>query len=327
MNELVRVVSQFGLEALLEHVHAMILLVESDGRLAAWNQAFDPIQKAFPESNTLDEFFPVEDKKEFKRRLEIVHQTGESSRWQVDLLTDIQDELLCCDCLLIPIPEGRVLFVAERIADDPAMAEIVQRLNRQVKLFRLESEQAKKIAVNKQVEIESVVAQANEVSNTDALTFLSNRRQIIRELQDEVLRAERYKSRLSVSMLDVDHFKNINDRYGHDVGDQVLREIARQLRDHIRRPDMVGRYGGEEFLILLPNTIVDKAAEQAARLCSYVRETQIRVEEKIIQVTVSIGVAQFRHGTDTWHTLLSRADTAMYDAKKNGRDRWAVSKD
>jgi diguanylate cyclase (GGDEF)-like protein len=241
-------------------------------------------------------------------------------------LTNTQDELLCCDCLLIPIPDGRVLFVAERIVDDPAMAKIVQRLNRRVKLFRLESEQAKKIAVKKQVEIESVLAQADEVSNTDALTFLSNRRQIIRELQNEIQRAERYKSQLSISMLDVDHFKNINDTYGHDVGDLVLREIAKQLRDHIRVADMVGRYGGEEFLILLPNTLVEDAAEQALRLCGYVREAQICVNEKIVRVTISIGVAQFRHGTDTWHTLLSRADTAMYAAKQAGRDQWAVSK-
>ena len=135
-----------------------------------------------------------------------------------------------------------------------AFQEVVERLNRQVKLFQIESEVTKKIARNKQIEMEAVMVQAQEVAQIDALTFLLNRRMIVRELQDEVLRAERYNSLLSISVVDVDHFKAVNDTYGHSVGDEVLRQVAYQLQDHIRHPDIVGRYGGEEFLILLPNS-------------------------------------------------------------------------
>jgi diguanylate cyclase (GGDEF)-like protein len=127
-------------------------------------------------------------------------------------------------------------------------------------------------------------------------------------------------------VVDVDHFKKVNDIYGNLVGDEVLKHVAYQLRDHIRHPDLVGRYGGEEFLILLPSTNANEAAEQAARLCKFVREAQVQVNAQLLRVTVSIGVAQYMPGIDTWDTLLNRADSAMYEAKNKGRDRWAVAK-
>jgi diguanylate cyclase (GGDEF)-like protein len=147
---------------------------------------------------------------------------------------------------------------------------------------------------------------------------------IIRTLQDEVLRVARYPAPFSISVVDVDFFKKVNDSYGHLVGDEVLRHVAYQLRDNVRHPDMVGRYGGEEFLILLPNTDSKEGAEQAARLCKCVREAQFPVGGQNLKVTVSIGVAQFQPGVDTWDSLLNRADTAMYEAKKKGRDRSCV---
>jgi diguanylate cyclase (GGDEF)-like protein len=125
---------------------------------------------------------------------------------------------------------------------------------------------------------------------------------------------------------DVDFFKRVNDDYGHMIGDELLKHVASQLRDHIRHPDLVGRYGGEEFLILLPNTTSEEAAEQAARLCKYVRESKLHFNEHVLGVTISIGVAQYQPGMDTWDTLLNRADNAMYEAKNGGRDRWCVAK-
>jgi diguanylate cyclase (GGDEF)-like protein len=148
---------------------------------------------------------------------------------------------------------------------------------------------------------------------------------IVRELQDEVLRAERYNNTLSISIIDVDKFKLVNDTYGHPVGDEVLKQVACQLRDHIRHPDTVGRYGGEEFLILLPNSDAKAATEQAVRLGKEIREMVVTIKEHELKVTVSIGIAQFKAGVDTWDTLLNRADNAMYEAKNNGRDCWFVA--
>jgi len=200
----------------------------------------------------------------------------------------------------------------------------VERLRVELAAANKELESLKRIIRIKEIELNAVIAQAEEVSHVDVLTCLPNRRQVIKQFQHEVVRAERYGTNLSISMIDIDHFKRINDSYGHTVGDQVLFQLANILQENIRNPDTVGRYGGEEFLVILPNTSLKEAGEQAARLCKCIRETDINIGE-MIKMTVSIGVAEFKHGQENWQKFLSRADLALYDAKNSGRDRWAVS--
>ena len=179
----------------------------------------------------------------------------------------------------------------------------------------------------KETELKAVLAQAHEVSHTDALTFLPNRRQIIGDLQREVMFSDRYGTPFSISMLDIDHFKNINDTHGHTVGDEVLRSLADELRQHIRHPDTIGRYGGEEFLVILPHSPLAAATEQAERLCRHVRSLGIKAGEQDISLTISIGVAQYKIHKEGWQSFLSRADKALYEAKNKGRDQWVVSEE
>jgi diguanylate cyclase (GGDEF)-like protein len=179
----------------------------------------------------------------------------------------------------------------------------------------------------REIEVKSILVQAHELANVDTLTFLPNRRKIIVELQEEVIRSNRYGTPLSISILDIDHFKKVNDTYGHTTGDETLRSVAARLREHIRHPDIIGRYGGEEFLIVLPNSESKAAAEQASRLCREVRALQIEANDKVLSVTISIGIAQFRVGQENWEGFLHRADEALYKAKDNGRDQWAVADD
>lgn len=198
-----------------------------------------------------------------------------------------------------------------------------QRLSTELTKIQIELENAKRTIKIKEIELNAVIAQAEEVSHVDALTCLPNRRQVIKQLQNEVIRAERYDTRLSISMIDLDHFKKINDSYGHTIGDQVLFQLANILQESVREADTVGRYGGEEFLVVLPNTSLKDAVEQASRLCKRIRETDINIGE-LIRMTISIGVAEYRHGQENWQKFLSRADLALYEAKNTGRDRWAV---
>ena len=320
MKEMAELIAKYGLEAMLGYISAMVVLLENDGTLVSWNPAFEACRKLHPSVNKLEEFFPKKDRHLLTSKLVIKTQ----NRWFAELTIE-EERPAHYDCLLIPIPNERFLFIAEAVKSDSAAQETIERLKRQVKLFRIESEFAKKLARNKQVEMEAVMVQASEVAQVDALTFLLNRRMIVRELQNEVLRAKRYNSTFSISIVDIDHFKKINDVYGHLEGDEVLRQVAYQLRDHIRHPDVVGRYGGEEFLILLPNTKSSAAAEQAGRLSKQIRETIMDVNEHSLKITISIGIAQLQTGVDTWETLIKRADNALYEAKNSGRDRWVVA--
>lgn len=321
MEKLAEIITTQDVEKILETIHAMVAIVEKDGRLVSWNSAFASFKKRFPSTNNITDLFPDKDKLVLQRQF----ADGAQAAWVTELSTKEAGRTSLCDCMLFPAQNGRVIFIAEWIDSEPVLQESIERLSRQVRLFQVESEVSKKLAHNKQVELDAVVVQAKEVAQTDPLTYLYNRRAIVRELQDEVMRAERYGSLLSISIIDVDHFKAINDMYGHPVGDEVLRQMANHLREGIRSPDVIGRYGGEEFIIILPSSDAQAAAEQAARLCKQIGETILQVKEHSIRITLSIGVAQLRIGEDTWDSLLKRADNAMYEAKGQGRGRWVVA--
>lgn len=200
-----------------------------------------------------------------------------------------------------------------------------QRLLDDFQKLETEYQKTKRTLEIREIEVRAILAQAHELANTDVLTFLPNRRKIIASLQEEVIRSNRYGMPLSISILDLDHFKRVNDTYGHTAGDEVLRSVAARLRNYIRHPDTLGRYGGEEFLIVLPNSEMQAAAEQASRLCQQVRKLRIDVNENVLSMTISIGIAQFRIGQESWEEFLHRADEAMYKAKNAGRDRWVVA--
>jgi diguanylate cyclase (GGDEF)-like protein len=216
-------------------------------------------------------------------------------------------------CLFVPLPGERMLFIAEPGATTDLDAVAAELQTTKQRLQR------------KETELKAVIAQANEVSHTDSLTFLPNRRQIIGDLQREVTFSDHYGTPLAISLLDIDHFKRINDTHGHVTGDEVLRKLADELRQHIRHPDTIGRYGGEEFLVILPHSTVIAATEQAERLCKYVRSLVIQAGERTISLTISMGLAQFKIHREDWQTFLRRADKALYQAKNNGRDQWVVA--
>jgi diguanylate cyclase (GGDEF)-like protein len=143
---------------------------------------------------------------------------------------------------------------------------------------------------------------------------------------DDVLSQERQRARrmgtpFSALMIDIDHFKQVNDRLGHAAGDHTLRTVAQHLRQHLRTTDVVARWGGEEFLVLLPATSRAEACHLADKLCESVRSQPIPWGGEDLSCTVSIGVAQWRPAGDTADALLARADQALYCAKHEGRNQ------
>jgi diguanylate cyclase (GGDEF)-like protein len=155
----------------------------------------------------------------------------------------------------------------------------------------------------------------------DALTGLFNRRYLDETLPREVARARRDGRPLAVAMVDLDHFKSINDRHGHDGGDLVLRAVADCLRDHTRAGDIVCRYGGEELTLVLPDTPADSAVGKLDELRAEIGRLRVSTAGASVEgITVSAGVAVLRAGDDA-NALLAAADAALYRAKREGRNR------
>ena len=164
--------------------------------------------------------------------------------------------------------------------------------------------------------------EAQRLSTTDALTGLWNFRYLSSSLGREIERANRFERPLAVLMLDIDHFKQVNDQHGHARGDAVLRELAQRVQEQIREVDTFARYGGEEFVVVLPETTVEGATQLAERICVAVRREPFHAEgEESLNVTVSVGGAAFPGHGSSAATLMRAADRALYVAKNEGRDR------
>ncbi|SKA94692.1 PAS domain S-box-containing protein/diguanylate cyclase (GGDEF) domain-containing protein [Paucidesulfovibrio gracilis DSM 16080] len=162
---------------------------------------------------------------------------------------------------------------------------------------------------------------------TDELTGLANRRALLQRAESELDRAKRYDRDFSLLMLDLDHFKRVNDTYGHDVGDKVLQSLASTGSNALRDADLLGRLGGEEFAAVLPETSAIQAKEVAERLREAValaRVPEASAPDGTIGVTISIGVAEYRSGRDTVDEILKAADKALYQAKNSGRNRTEI---
>lgn len=169
-------------------------------------------------------------------------------------------------------------------------------------------------------------ARVQQLATLDELTGVPNRRHFYELARQELERAVRYGHALSLLMLDVDYFKQINDTYGHGVGDRVLQTLAQRFRQGLRENDLIGRYGGEEFLVLLPETAGDRALQVAERLCELVRREPVATEEGLVAVSISIGIVSCACGrAATIEPLIDHADRALYEAKRSGRNQIRIA--
>jgi diguanylate cyclase (GGDEF)-like protein len=171
-------------------------------------------------------------------------------------------------------------------------------------------------------QLESMLHSVEALASTDPLTGLFNRRRFADVLKREFAVTKRYRNTLSCLLLDLDHFKAINDRFGHDAGDQVLKEVARRITGSLREVDLAARYGGEEFVVLLPHTSKGDARIVAERLLKNVRKQEFNFGGEVLTVTTSIGCAGNSDvASDNAEELVKCADVALYEAKNGGRNR------
>ncbi|MDX1498731.1 MAG: GGDEF domain-containing protein [Woeseiaceae bacterium] len=218
---------------------------------------------------------------------------------------------------------GTVLTLAGAVLSTPGAPLYVVSLNRGMSLILMwivALTAVRHLAVGERLRKSLVNA-----ANRDPLTRLFNRRHLIRVFRDELGRHTRYGDALSIILIDADHFKRLNDAHGHVAGDAALRAIAEACRQSARATDVVGRFGGEEFMIILPHSTALDATGVAERIRRTIRATDIVWQDQRLDVTLSLGVAEACTGADTFDGLLTAADQALYDAKRSGRNRVAVS--
>ncbi|MFO7973139.1 MAG: diguanylate cyclase [Candidatus Hydrogenedentota bacterium] len=203
------------------------------------------------------------------------------------------------------------------------MLHELEQMQETTQSYRKELDKAKAQIQEQRDQLEQLQSDAS----LDFLTKIPNRRTFDERLREEMSRASRYGSTFSLMVVDVDHFKNINDLHGHQAGDRILRAIAHILAEQRRASDFLARYGGEEFVVLLPETPAQRALNLAEKTRRKVHNARFRYGAETIRVTVSIGVGDFRPGEDNWDSLFARVDQALYGAKRKGRNQVQTTDD
>ena len=171
------------------------------------------------------------------------------------------------------------------------------------------------------ITIQSLYAQNKYLSLTDSLTGLYNRRYLMETLGREVARAKRYKNKLCMAMIDIDFFKKVNDTYGHQAGDFILKEVTGIIRKMLRQSDILFRYGGEEVLAIMPETDNESALVPIQRIRETIEKKNFVFNDKTIKVTISIGLSDSTQKADSLERFIDQADKAMYTSKQNGRNQ------
>jgi polar amino acid transport system substrate-binding protein len=196
-----------------------------------------------------------------------------------------------------------------------------ERLRQENREYHILHDTVLKHAALLEDELEKEIEKVTLLSITDSLTGIINRKKISDCLALEMEKARRYEGQLSLIMFDIDNFKAINDRYGHELGDMVLVKLAALVQRTVRKIDYFGRWGGDEFMVVAPNTALPVAAKLAGRLGQVIKASFIR---RNLTVTCSFGVVQLRR-SEGLNLLVARADAAMFQAKRDGRDRVATA--
>ena len=288
--------SEQKLRALAESAYDAIIMIDTRGNISFWNEAAEQIF-GYEESEVLgrnihDLVTPAEKRDEAKEGVLRFATTGEG-----EIVNNIREvEAIRKDGTVFPVELS-------------------------VSGFRLGGQWYAVGTARDITERKATEEKLRELATTDGLTNLNNRRRFMELAEQEFIRSKRYAHSLAMFMMDIDHFKRVNDTYGHDVGDEVLRALSVTASNALRDADILGRLGGEEFGVLLPETKAEAALEVAERIRIAVEKTPIPTSAGDLNITISIGLAIMDREQDTVDTLLKKADVALYNAKENGRNR------
>ncbi|MBE0685247.1 MAG: diguanylate cyclase [Anaerolineaceae bacterium] len=282
-----------------------IMVVDSQLRVVDWNPALSHLIPNLPVQLGVSA-------KQIFRIIGLKHNPFEnihdSENYEVEIT---EPELRILDIMVSPLVRNNVFDGWLVIFDDETERRIATRA----------LEKANKTLMQKLDEIEKLQIQLKEQAIRDPLTGLFNRRFFDEYFSNELIRSIRTNTPISLLMVDIDHFKSVNDRFGHDVGDQVLEMLGEILKTMFRKSDVSCRFGGEEFLVLLPGLAHDQAFNRAEALRERFEQASREAEFLYAQVTVSIGISNYPMHSDNTRDLFRTADRALYQAKDQGRNR------
>ncbi|AGW12718.1 sensor domain-containing diguanylate cyclase [Megalodesulfovibrio gigas] len=310
-----------------------VVVFDSNYTILLWNKCMEQwtgISAEVMRGENLLARFPALDDRKYRSRLEPLFEGGPPAIFSYHLHRH-----------LIParLPDGsfrRQHCIASSLRLEPntpplavlTLQDMTEVHHRIAEIAALREQALNELALRKQVEISLLESQERLrlLATTDDLTGVANRRKILTVLKAELDRTRRSLAPVSLIAVDADHFKRINDTHGHDVGDEALRHLADTLRRQVREVDLVGRLGGEEFAVVLPETALEEACLVAERVRKAVEDTPLVHDACPISMTISAGVAASGVGSDLSsqegaQVLMKRADNALYLAKRSGRNR------
>jgi len=223
-----------------------------------------------------------------------------------------------------PISPGRLMAHVSQFSQ---LCGLIRQRDHAVEQLEIQNRVLESLVSERTRELEDKNRQLERLATRDPLTGLYNRRYIEGKLDEETARARRYGPPLSVVVLDLDDFKKVNDTLGHAVGDEVLVAVASRLRQDVRQVDVVGRMGGEEFIVILPNTPATSAIVMGERIRSQVSQLDsvLKADGSPLRMTISGGISQFRKDDASPKEMLERADRVLYQAKREGKNRIVVA--
>lgn len=301
--------------AITQSIDVGVVVFDRDYRVKVWNTFMENRSGVIPrdaQGRVFFDLFPEVDRAWFSKRVENVATLGTPSF----TIWERRPYLLRFDNYQ-PIT-GQEAFMYQNTTLFP-----LRSTNNLVEHLCLVIYDVTDVATNRR-QLQQANIELQKLSSTDRLTGLYNRGHWEEALKLEYARHTRYGNVSSLIMFDIDHFKKINDTYGHPAGDRVIQQVAEVVRQHVRDSDICGRYGGEEFTILLPDT--DKAGGRilAERLRQSIEAMVVEHEGKLVQVTISLGVADLSRPASEYKELIEWSDQALYAAKRGGRNRVAV---
>ncbi|BBH33931.1 diguanylate cyclase [Pseudomonas bijieensis] len=315
MNDSIDLNEFHWLLAVVQSIDVGVVVLDRDYRVQVWNTFMENrsgVQPKDAHNQLIFSLFPEIDRQWFSRKVESVATLGTPAftvweqrpylvRFENYQPITGNEEFMYQNTTLLPLrsPDNNIKHICLVIYD------------------------VTDVATNRH-QLQAANAQLQQLSSTDRLTGLYNRGHWEESLRAAYARHQRYGNALSLVMLDIDHFKRVNDTYGHQAGDKVIEQVARLLREHARDSDVVGRYGGEEFGVVLSDTDSTGAQTFAERMRHSVEALEVVYNDQRIRFTISLGVADLSQPSNSHADLIAWADQALYTSKKTGRNRVTV---